>query len=128
MIDKVQERGGWANGIYEDLQEAFNKVLHNRFMLDEMNWRTERRTLEVDEGLFEGPHGEVIRGVPQGSLLALVMSAININDMVEEVKSYVSEFADDVKLLRRTRNYNYTLGNKSIKKISVEKYLGVTFD
>ena len=48
---------------------------------------------------------EVKIGVPQGSVLAPIMFLIYANDMTEGVSSYISLFADDVKLLRKIRNY-----------------------
>ena len=47
---------------------------------------------------------KVTSGVPQGSVLAPAMFAVYINDMVENVSSYVSLFADDAKLLRKVRD------------------------
>ena len=41
--------------------------------------------------------------VPQGSVLAPVMFAVFKNDMVENITSYVSLFADDAKLLRTVK-------------------------
>ena len=46
----------------------------------------------------------VYSGVPQGSVLAPIMFAVYINDMAEEVKSYISLFADDVKILKEVKN------------------------
>ena len=37
MIDTIQERNGWADGIYLDLKKAFDKVPHNRFL-----WKLEK--------------------------------------------------------------------------------------
>ncbi|XP_063843933.1 jerky protein homolog [Scylla paramamosain] len=42
-------------------------------------------------------------GDPHGSVLAPIMFVVYINDMVENVSSYVSLFADDAKLMRRVK-------------------------
>ena len=38
-------------------------------------------------------------GVPQGSVLALVIFLVYVNDMTEGMNSYMSLFIDDAKLL-----------------------------
>ena len=43
-------------------------------------------------------------GVPQGSVLALIMFLVYVNYMTG-VSSYISLFADDAKLLRKFRNH-----------------------
>ncbi len=45
---------------------------------------------------------EVLSGIPQRSVLALVMFVMYINDMPGEITSYISLLADDTKLLRKT--------------------------
>ncbi len=44
---------------------------------------------------------EVTSGVPQGSVLTLIMFAIYTNDTTEWVTSYMSMFADDATIMRR---------------------------
>ena len=45
----------------------------------------------------------VLSGVPQGSVLALIMFAVYVDDMPERIDSYINLFADDTKLLRRVQ-------------------------
>ena len=72
----------------------------------------ERVCIEVDEGLHAWQRdekviqdvgsswGRVLRGVPQGSVLAPIILQIYINDMQKGLKSYMNLFADDAKLMR----------------------------
>lgn len=48
---------------------------------------------------------EVTSRVPQGSVLALIMSKIYINDMQKGLNSYINLFADDAKLLRGIKSW-----------------------
>ena len=48
---------------------------------------------------------EVKSGVPQGSVLATITFLAYVNDMTEEVSSYISLFADDAKLLNKIRSH-----------------------
>ena len=36
MVDTIQERDGWVEGIYLDLKKAFDKVSHNKL------WKLEK--------------------------------------------------------------------------------------
>ena len=62
----------------------------------------EMRTVGKDE---KSERREVKSGIPQGSVLALIMFLIYANDMTEGVSSYISLFADDAKLLRKIENH-----------------------
>ena len=114
VIDVVQEREGWADGIYLDLRKAFDKVPHKRliwklrtqgglegtvlkWICDFLNGREMRTVIRGRKSTWK----EVTSGVPQGSVLAPLLFAVYVNDMMEGVSSYISLFADDAKLMRR---------------------------
>ena len=100
------------------LKKAFDKVPHRRFLwkLEHIvglkgtlkNWmedylkEREMRTVVKDE---KSECRKVKSGVPQGSVLAPIMFLVYVNDMTEGVSSYISLFADDLKLLRKIRNH-----------------------
>ena len=114
VIDVVQERVGWVDGIYLDLKKAFDKVPHKRLI-----WKVREhgglrgRLLEWISDFLTGREmrtvirdrksawSEVTSGVPQGSVLAPLLFAVYINDMTKGVNSYMSLFVDDAKLMRK---------------------------
>ena len=62
----------------------------------------EMRTVVKDE---KSEWMEVKSGVPQGSVLAVIMFLIYVNDMTEGINSYISLFGDDQKLIIKIRNH-----------------------
>ena len=117
VVDVIQERDGWADCIYLDLEKAFDKVPHKRLLWklenigglkgNLLNWMRDflssREMRTVIKGKLSGWR-KVTSGVPQGSVLAPVMFLIYVNDMVEGVSSYISLFADDAKIMRKIEN------------------------
>ena len=114
VIDAVQERDGWVDCIYLDLKKAFDKVPHKRLLWKletigglkggMLKWFEDFLKNRQMRTLVKGKKSawkQVTSGVPQGSVLAPVMFAVYVNDMVEGIGSYVSLFADDAKLLRK---------------------------
>ena len=117
VIDIVQEREGWVDGVYLDLKKAFDKVPHKRLLWKIRNyggvrgrlfdWMTdylsgrEMRTVIRNES---SSWLEVTSGVPQGSVLGPVMFGIYVNDLVDGIGSYINLFADDAKLMRGVNN------------------------
>ena len=46
----------------------------------------------------------VLNGLPQGSVLGLILFLIYINDLEDDISSKVLKFADDTKVLRKVTN------------------------
>ena len=98
---------------------VFDKVSHRKLLwkvehigrlkgsLKKMDWRlSERKGNEnSSKGWKIWMAREVKSGLPQGSVLALIMCLVYVNDITEGVCSYISLFARDVKLLRNIRNH-----------------------
>lgn len=45
-----------------------------------------------------------LSGIPQGSVISLLMFLIYINDLFDGIHSSSKQFADDAKIYRRVRN------------------------
>ena len=117
VIDEVQERDGWVDGVYLDLKKAFDKVPHKRLLwkilqyggvggrlLDWMKDYLKDREMRTVIRSESSKWLKVSSGVPQGSVLGPVMFGLYVNDMVEGIDSYVNLFADDAKVMRKVRS------------------------
>ena len=102
--------------IYLDFQKAFDKVQHQRLLLKLKahgigdgiidwieQWLTDRRHHVVVDGEVSNWRS-VLSGVPQGSVLGLLLFLIYINDLDDNITSNVLKFADDTKVFRRVNN------------------------
>ena len=106
--------------IYLDFSKAFDRVPHERLLRKVKAhgiegrvfewikaWLSNRTQRVVVNGEKSG-WGNVISGVPQGSVLGPLLFIIYINDLDNGVNSDISKFADDTKIGRLINSRNDT--------------------
>ena len=120
------DEGSPVDIIYLDFQKAFDKVPHQRLLLQLKaydigdgtidwieQWLTDRRQPVVLDGEVLS-WKSVLSGVPQGSVVGPLLFLIYINDFNDNITSNVLKFADDTKVFRKVNN---VLSHKRIRQI-----------
>ena len=115
--------------IYLDFQKAFDKVPHQRLILNLKShgmgnsiinwieqWLTDRKQMVVVDGEVSS-WTSVLSGVPQGSVLGPVLFLGYINDLEEGITGSMLKCADDTKLFRKTRE----IGDKQNLQDDIDK-------
>jgi hypothetical protein len=109
---KFLDRGVCWDCVYLDFAKAFDKVPHQRLLLKLQSvgitsklygWLSDflvGRFQSVVIKKASSGRKEVTSGIPQGSVLGPVLFIIFINDLPDELSSYVKIFADDTKIFR----------------------------
>ena len=115
-LTSLVDSGEQVDVVYLDFSKAFDKVPHRRLKNvliahgingKTLNWimawlKDRKQYVKINDSM--SPTGEVISGVPQGSILGPILFIIYINTMdgaVEHLIDIVSKFADDSKIGNR---------------------------
>jgi hypothetical protein len=106
----VIEKDGEIDTVYLDFAKAFDTVPHVRLLKklygygvrgEVLCWiekiLSERKQLVTVNG-SESNFGDVLSGIPQGSVLGPMLFVCFINDLPEAVESMILMFADDTKI------------------------------
>ena len=107
------ERGVNIDTIYLDFSKAFDKVNHNILLKKMKNLGIKRKLLKLIKSFlknrnqsvlvngFKSDPVQVVSGVPQGTVLGLILFLLMISDIDENTKySFLASFADDTRALK----------------------------
>ena len=122
-ITKWVDDGSQVDVIYLDFQKAFDKVPHQRLILQLKSHGMGNRIINwIEQWLKDRRHRVVVDGevsswkpvlMPQGSILSLIY----INDLEEVVPGNILKFADDTKLFRKVKE----IGDKQTVQDDIDK-------
>ena len=110
------DKGKQVDTIYLDIKKAFDSISHRRLIQKLESYGIEGEVLMWVKDFLSGRRQriilngkksewkEVTSGVPQGSVLGLVLFIIYINDLPDQMQKFCKMFADDTKLFSAIEN------------------------
>ena len=115
-VTKWVDEGSPVDIIYLDFLKAFDKVPHQRLLLELKaldigngminwieKWLIDRRQRVVVDGEISN-WKSVLSGVPHGSILGPILFLIYTNDLDDDITSKVLKFADDTEVFRKIKS------------------------
>ena len=112
------DEGFGIDVVFLDYQKAFDTVPHrrliskleaygiNKTLLRWLEKFLSSRKIRVQLDGFTTLWAEVLRGVPQGSVLGIILFLIYVNELPELIKSSIKLFADDSKVWHKITSEN----------------------
>ena len=139
VVYDILNESDTADILYLDFQKAFDTVPHKRLLKKMEAYGIAGRTLDIVKDFlcdrtFKVKVGSALSrefgvssGVPQGTVLGPLLFLIYINDLPDGIKSFISLFADDLKIV--TRSSNHDIAQNDLHKLSEwEKTWLLTFN
>ena len=103
ILDCTEDNQG-ADILYFDFSKAFDSVSHYRLLV-------KMKCLGVNYSTCNKAYSKpkaVLSGVPQDLVLGPVLFLMSVNDIPESITSFVRMFADDVKMIVKSRDLQNT--------------------
>ncbi|XP_065679753.1 uncharacterized protein LOC136094094 [Hydra vulgaris] len=139
IITDALENDHSVNMLYLDFEKAFDKVPHSRLITKHHSYGIVRNYLGWIENFLTNRKQRVvlgdtvsdwlpvISGVPQGSVLGLLLFLIFINILPDQVKNPIKLYADDSKIINVIKNPNDSISlQNDINNIMTWSFIWLT--